>query len=186
MLLALGSSQERKAAIGERLCGRDEDAGVGTIPWQRRREAPRSLAQRGSKCSSPDLCPRDLERRSHGTSTFCGCRSAAFTKRSSQRFLTANSAGWGRCSSHHGGDRLNGAEAAERIPLHLSRVIERACDRLEPKQGVDIGPARAGQLVDVIVSATAANEPSAEKLVDPVGVLRGVQQATGRADRVDS
>ncbi len=69
---------------------------------------------------------------------------------------------------------LHAAEAADRIALQFSRVLERAINKLEPKERVEIATALTRELVDLIVNATAANELMAEKLVDPARVLRAV------------
>jgi len=69
---------------------------------------------------------------------------------------------------------LHEAEAADRIALHLSRILERAISKLDRKQRVQVGTALARQLVDVIINTTAANELAPERLVEPAKVLRAV------------
>lgn len=69
---------------------------------------------------------------------------------------------------------LHEAEAADRLALHLSRVVERAISSLDKNERVARGTALARQLVNVIVEATAANALSAERPVSPADVLRSV------------
>jgi len=69
---------------------------------------------------------------------------------------------------------LHEAEAADRLALHLSRVVERAIASLDKDERVARGTALARQLVDVIVGATAANTLGAERPVSPAHVLRSV------------
>ena len=69
---------------------------------------------------------------------------------------------------------LHEAEAADRLALHLSRVVERAIASLGKNERVAQGTALARQLVNVIVEATAANALGAERPVSPANVLRSV------------
>jgi superfamily II DNA or RNA helicase/HKD family nuclease len=69
---------------------------------------------------------------------------------------------------------LHEAEAADRLALHLSRVVERAIASLDKNERVARGTALARHLVDVIVEATAANTLDAERPVSPARVLRSV------------
>ena len=69
---------------------------------------------------------------------------------------------------------LHEAEAADRLALHLSRVVERAISSLDKNERVSRGTALARQLVNVIVEATATNALSAERPVSPADVLRSV------------
>ncbi len=69
---------------------------------------------------------------------------------------------------------LHEAEAADRIALHLSRVLEQAIASLDKKQRVAVGTALSRQLVDLIVRETRAVDLATERLADPSAVLRGV------------
>ena len=79
------------------------------------------------------------------------------------------------------GDRLDAcrselheAEAADRLALHLSRVVERAIASLDKNQRVARGTDLARQLVNVIVEATTADTLGPERPVSPANVLRSV------------
>lgn len=72
---------------------------------------------------------------------------------------------------------LHEAEAADRLALHLSRVVERAIASLKPNERVEKGTALARQLVDVIVQtveASAAKALAPERPVSPTHLLRSV------------
>lgn len=84
---------------------------------------------------------------------------------------------------------LHEAEAADRIALHLSRVLERAIDSLDKKERVALGTALARQLVDVIVGAISEKAAVAlrtERPVDPGNVLRSIlgKSPDGRPDAI--
>jgi superfamily II DNA or RNA helicase/HKD family nuclease len=82
--------------------------------------------------------------------------------------------------------QLHKAEAADRIAMHLSRVVERAIASLDEDQRVSLGTALARKLVDVIVESTMANVLAAERPVDPACVLRSVlgMLPDGRAETI--
>jgi hypothetical protein len=61
---------------------------------------------------------------------------------------------------------LHEAEAADRIALHLARVIERAIASLDKRVRVKVGTRLARQLVDQIVAATEAGELASERPVE--------------------
>ena len=69
---------------------------------------------------------------------------------------------------------LHEAEAADRLALHLARVVERAIASLGRTDRVAQATALARQLVDVIIDATEANTLGPERPVSPAHVLRGV------------
>ena len=69
---------------------------------------------------------------------------------------------------------LHEAEAADRIALHLARVIERALDKLDRRERVKIGTRLARELVDQIVKATGAEPLLSERPVEAGDVLRSV------------
>jgi superfamily II DNA or RNA helicase/HKD family nuclease len=69
---------------------------------------------------------------------------------------------------------LHEAEAADRLALHLSRVVERAIASLDRNERVAQGTALARQLVSVIIEATGAKTLGLERPVSPAHVLRGV------------
>jgi superfamily II DNA or RNA helicase/HKD family nuclease len=81
---------------------------------------------------------------------------------------------------------LHEAEAADRLALHLSRVVERAISSLDKTDRVTRGTALAQQLVNVIVNATSASELSTDRPVSPASVLRGVvgKLPDGRAEAI--
>src|SRR5579884_2207356 len=82
--------------------------------------------------------------------------------------------------------QLHEAEAADRIALHLARVIERALDSVDKSDRVRIGTALARRLVEMVVESTAATSLTAERPVDPAQVLRSVlgKQPDGRAETI--
>jgi hypothetical protein len=69
---------------------------------------------------------------------------------------------------------LHEAEAADRLALHLARVVERAIASLDSDERVERGTALARQLVHVIVEATAKNTLLPERPMSPAHVLRSV------------
>lgn len=69
---------------------------------------------------------------------------------------------------------LHEAEAADRIALHLGRVIERAIASLDRRQRVQVGTRLARQLVDHVVEATKRSELAGERPVEAGDVLRSV------------
>jgi hypothetical protein len=87
-------------------------------------------------------------------------------------------------SPHH--PALHEAEAADRIALHLHRVLERAIASLDKAQRVAVGTALARHLIDVIVEATQANALASERPVAPALVLKAVlsKLPDGRAETI--
>jgi hypothetical protein len=69
---------------------------------------------------------------------------------------------------------LHEAEAADRIALHLGRVIERAIASLDRQDRVKVGTALARQLVDQVVAITNARTLSTERPLETGEVLRSV------------
>ena len=69
---------------------------------------------------------------------------------------------------------LHEAEAADRIALHLARVLERAIASMDNKRRVAVGTALARQLVDLVVASTDASTLASERPVEPGYVLRSV------------
>lgn len=69
---------------------------------------------------------------------------------------------------------LHEAEAADRLALHLSRVLERALSALERKDRVALGTALVRQLIDVIVGATETDTLLPERPLQPGEVLRSL------------
>ncbi len=69
---------------------------------------------------------------------------------------------------------LHEAEAADRIAMHLARVIERAIASLDKRERVKVGTRLARQLVDQIVEATNAGSLSSERPAEAGDVLRSV------------
>ncbi len=86
---------------------------------------------------------------------------------------------------------LHEAEAADRIALHLARILERALESLENKDRVAVGTALAARLVDLIVTelepkAAAALTP--ERPIEPASVLRSIlgKLPDGRPETIPS
>lgn len=69
---------------------------------------------------------------------------------------------------------LHEAEAADRIALHLSRVLQGALTAVDNKQRVAVGIALARRLIDTIVLETSALELAPERPAEPANVLRGI------------
>jgi superfamily II DNA or RNA helicase len=69
---------------------------------------------------------------------------------------------------------LHEAEAADRIALHLSRVLETSIAALDKGDRVAVGTLLARQLVDVIVQTTSANALAPERPLEPAEMLRSV------------
>lgn len=69
---------------------------------------------------------------------------------------------------------LHEAEAADRLALHLSRVLERALSALDRKDRVALGTTLVRQLVDVIVGATETDALTSERPTSPGEVLRSL------------
>ena len=81
---------------------------------------------------------------------------------------------------------LHEAEAADRIALHLARVIEDAVASLDRKRRVELGTALARQLIDVIVQATNGTALAAERPVAPGRVLQSIlaRLSDGRTETI--
>lgn len=71
-------------------------------------------------------------------------------------------------------DDLHEAEAADRLALHLSRVLERALGALDGKRRVAVGTALTRQLVDIIVTSTMRDELAPERPIEPARMLRSI------------
>jgi superfamily II DNA or RNA helicase/HKD family nuclease len=69
---------------------------------------------------------------------------------------------------------LHEAEAADRLSLHLARVVERAIASLDKADRVATGTALARRLVEVVIESTAANTLAPERPVARGEVLRSV------------
>jgi superfamily II DNA or RNA helicase/HKD family nuclease len=69
---------------------------------------------------------------------------------------------------------LHEAEAADRLALHLSRVLERALSAQKDKDRVALGITLVRQLIDVIVGATATDTLRPERPISPGEVLRSL------------
>src|SRR5688572_26283109 len=82
---------------------------------------------------------------------------------------------------------LDEAEAADRLALHLGRVVERALASLDRQDRVRVGTALARQLVDAVVGATEAASLSSERPVETAEVLRSVlgKLPDGSAERIE-
>lgn len=72
---------------------------------------------------------------------------------------------------------LHQAEAADRIALHLARVLERALESLNDKERVAVGTALAARLVDLIANELESKAAAAlipERPIEPASVLRAI------------
>lgn len=83
---------------------------------------------------------------------------------------------------------LHRAEAADRIALHLSRVVERALAALPDKDRVRIGTALARDVIDLVVTQTDAAALATERPTDPASLLRSLRAALpdGRPESIPS
>ena len=69
---------------------------------------------------------------------------------------------------------LHEAEAADRIGLHLARVIERAIASLDRKERVAVGTVLARKVIELVVGATNASALTGERPVEPGSMLRSI------------
>jgi superfamily II DNA or RNA helicase/HKD family nuclease len=85
-------------------------------------------------------------------------------------------------------EALHEAEAADRIALHVARVIELGISALEPKQRVAVGAALARHVVNLIASATTSEGIGPERPVEPGAMLRSVRarRPDGTTERIPS
>ncbi len=82
---------------------------------------------------------------------------------------------------------LDNAEAADRIALHLSRVIERAISSVSEENRVSVGTSLARRLIDQIVDVTNAGALQAERPLEPGEMLRGIlgRLPDGRPEHIE-
>ena len=71
-------------------------------------------------------------------------------------------------------DALRSADAADRIALHLGRLVERALDAVEDKLRVEVGIALAGKLVAEIARQVSKAELAGDTPNVPGTVLRAI------------
>jgi len=83
---------------------------------------------------------------------------------------------------------LHEAEAADRIAMHLSRVVERAIASLDKADRVKVGTSLARALVDVIVATTQATALEEERPLDTAEMLRSVlaKLPDGRPESIEA
>lgn len=72
-------------------------------------------------------------------------------------------------------DALRAPEAADRIAFHLSQVIEKAVNGVDPSERSEKGVALAREIVDLIKGFTGDGQLLSERPTLPAGVLRAVQ-----------
>lgn len=77
-------------------------------------------------------------------------------------------------SSPDDGD-LHSAEAADRVALHLSRVVERALAAVPDGERVRVATRLAREVIDRVVAETETQALANERPVDPARVLRAVR-----------
>lgn len=82
--------------------------------------------------------------------------------------------------------QLHEAEAADRIALHLGRIVERAVEAIDSKNRVRVGISLARELVSAIVRETKADFLESERPHESAEVLRGVlgRLPDGRSEKV--
>jgi superfamily II DNA or RNA helicase len=83
---------------------------------------------------------------------------------------------------------LHPAEAADRIALHVARVVERALGAVGDADRVALGTALAGRLVALAVATAEAPSLAAERPIDPARVLRQVAgtRPDGRPEQIEA
>lgn len=70
---------------------------------------------------------------------------------------------------------LESAEAADRVALHIARVVERALATQPDKDRVRVASALAREVVNLVVRTTDTSEFERERPVDPTAVLRTIR-----------
>jgi len=83
-------------------------------------------------------------------------------------------------------DALRPAEAADRIALHLSRIIQRAVEDVKDDERVSVGIALARTVVQLIEARGSAKQGLSEAPTDPGAVLRAISslQPDGIAESI--
>ena len=83
-------------------------------------------------------------------------------------------------------EALRAPEAADRIALHVARIIERAIDVISEGERTAVGVDLARRLIDVIRALPSANDLAGERPIPSGKVLRSVvgQLPDGRADLI--
>jgi HKD family nuclease len=71
-------------------------------------------------------------------------------------------------------DSLRSSEAANRIALHLARVVERAIEAIDESERASVGIDLAARLIDVIRMLGPAGDLGTERPVEPGEVLRSI------------
>jgi superfamily II DNA or RNA helicase len=72
-------------------------------------------------------------------------------------------------------DELRNAEAADRIALHVAKVVETAIEDLPAEDRSVEGVKLARQLIELIAQHVGGDQLSAMQLADPAAVLRGIR-----------
>jgi hypothetical protein len=70
---------------------------------------------------------------------------------------------------------LRAADAADRIALHVSRIVERALSTLDDAERSQVGAALARRLIDLIVSDRALPDLALERPLESADVLRALR-----------
>jgi HKD family nuclease len=73
-------------------------------------------------------------------------------------------------------DELRNAEAADRIALHVARVVETAIEDVPAEDRSAEGVKLARQLIDLIAQHVGADQRSAMQLAEPAAVLRSIRR----------
>ena len=71
-------------------------------------------------------------------------------------------------------DELRNAEAADRIALHVAKVVETAIEDVPAEDRSVEGVKLARQLIDLIAQHVGADQRSAMQLAEPAAVLRSI------------
>jgi superfamily II DNA or RNA helicase/HKD family nuclease len=69
---------------------------------------------------------------------------------------------------------LHEAEAADRIALHLSCIVERAVASIDKEKRVEVGTALARQLVDIVVGISGADALASERPIEGGQMLQSI------------
>jgi hypothetical protein len=73
-------------------------------------------------------------------------------------------------------DEIRGAEVADRIALHVARVVEIAIDGAPEEHRVDVGAALCRRLIEQAVALAGENGLARLQLAQPAKVLRAIRR----------
>lgn len=83
---------------------------------------------------------------------------------------------------------LTPAETADRLALHLSRIVEQAVNALHEDQRRELGAQLAHQLCDAVAKLTGRDDFEGLRLAEPLKVLRAIQapRPDGNVEAIDA